>query len=83
MIPDEGCGREKPPGRQEAAPGASAFWDYLLLRLRLPTSIWMVMVRSLPESEAAAGVTGAVIAADGGFSITKEPGGKPPLPTQG
>jgi NAD(P)-dependent dehydrogenase (short-subunit alcohol dehydrogenase family) len=29
-------------------------------------------------SEQAAGVTGAVIAADGGFSVTKEPGGKPP-----
>jgi hypothetical protein len=28
-------------------------------------------------SESAQGVTGAVIAADGGFSITKEAGGKP------
>ena len=34
-------------------------------------------------SEQAAGVTGAVIAADGGFCVTKEPGGKPPLPEQG
>ena len=34
-------------------------------------------------SEQAAGVTGAVIAADGGFSVTKEPGGKPPLPGRG
>jgi NAD(P)-dependent dehydrogenase (short-subunit alcohol dehydrogenase family) len=34
-------------------------------------------------SEAAAGVTGAVVAADGGFSVTKEPGGKPPLGGQG
>lgn len=30
-------------------------------------------------SEAAAGVTGAVIAADGGFSVTKTPGPKPAL----
>jgi hypothetical protein len=30
-------------------------------------------------SERARGVTGAVIAADGGFGVTKEPGGKTPL----
>jgi hypothetical protein len=34
-------------------------------------------------SEAAQGVSGAVIAADGGFSVTKEPGAKPPLPSAG
>jgi NAD(P)-dependent dehydrogenase (short-subunit alcohol dehydrogenase family) len=31
-------------------------------------------------SDAGRGVTGAVIAADGGFGVTKEPGGKPPPP---
>jgi NAD(P)-dependent dehydrogenase (short-subunit alcohol dehydrogenase family) len=33
-------------------------------------------------SEQAAGITGAVVAADGGFSVTKEVGGKPPLGEQ-
>ena len=33
-------------------------------------------------SEAARGVTGAVVAADGGFSVTKEVGGKPPIGQQ-
>ncbi len=34
-------------------------------------------------TDAADGITGAVIAADGGFSVTKEPGGKPPLERRG
>jgi NAD(P)-dependent dehydrogenase (short-subunit alcohol dehydrogenase family) len=40
-------------------------------------------VKAFLASEAAAGITGAVIAADGGFSVTKEPGGKPPLGDRG
>jgi 3-oxoacyl-[acyl-carrier protein] reductase len=43
----------------------------------------VAVVAAFLASEAAAGVTGAVIAADGGFSVTKEPGGKPPLPEPG
>ena len=47
---------------------------------RPPDEATIDAVAGFLASEAAAGVTGAVIAADGGFSISKEPGGKPPLP---
>ena len=49
---------------------------------RPPDRATVDVVAGFLESEAAAGVTGAVIAADGGFSVSKEPGGKPPLPPQ-
>ena len=38
--------------------------------------------RSSSRPVRARGVTGAVVAADGGFSVTKEVGGKPPLERQ-
>jgi NAD(P)-dependent dehydrogenase (short-subunit alcohol dehydrogenase family) len=47
---------------------------------RPPDEATIDAVAAFLASDAAAGVTGAVIAADGGFSVTKEPGGKPPLP---
>jgi NAD(P)-dependent dehydrogenase (short-subunit alcohol dehydrogenase family) len=48
---------------------------------RPPDEDTVSAVAGFLASEAAAGVTGAVIAADGGFSVTKEPGGKP-LPSE-
>jgi enoyl-[acyl-carrier-protein] reductase (NADH) len=50
---------------------------------RPPDTDTLAAVAAFLGSEAAAGVTGAVVAADGGFSITKEAGGKPPLPEPG
>lgn len=50
---------------------------------RPPDDAAVEAVAAFLVSESAAGVTGAVIAADGGFSVTKEPGGKPPLGGRG
>lgn len=50
---------------------------------RPPDDAAVEAVAAFLVSEPAAGVTGAVIAADGGFSVTKEPGGKPPLDGRG
>jgi NAD(P)-dependent dehydrogenase (short-subunit alcohol dehydrogenase family) len=47
---------------------------------RPPVAATVEAVAGFLESEQAGGVTGAVIAADGGFGVTKEPGGKTPLP---
>jgi NAD(P)-dependent dehydrogenase (short-subunit alcohol dehydrogenase family) len=47
---------------------------------RPPDAATVDAVAGFLESERAEGVTGAVIAADGGFGVTKEPGGKAPLP---
>jgi enoyl-[acyl-carrier-protein] reductase (NADH) len=47
---------------------------------RPPVAATVEAVAGFLESERAGGVTGAVIAADGGFGVTKEPGGKTPLP---
>jgi NAD(P)-dependent dehydrogenase (short-subunit alcohol dehydrogenase family) len=54
----------------------------VLVPARPPDEETLSSVAELLASEAARGVTGAVIAADGGFSVTKEVGGKPPV-TQG
>ena len=45
---------------------------------RPPDEDTVSAVESFLVSGAARGVTGAVVAADGGFSVTKEVGGKPP-----
>lgn len=50
---------------------------------RPPDEKTVAAVAGFLTSGAAAGVTGAVIAADGGFSVTKEPGAKPPLAEPG
>ena len=50
---------------------------------RPPDDAAVEAVAAFLVSEAAAGVTGAVIAADGGFSVTKESGGKPSLGARG
>jgi NAD(P)-dependent dehydrogenase (short-subunit alcohol dehydrogenase family) len=47
-----------------------------------PDESTLSAVAQLLASDAAAGVTGAVIAADGGFSVTKEPGARPPARTE-
>lgn len=49
---------------------------------RPPDAATVEAVAGFLESERAGGVTGAVIAADGGFGVTKEPGGKTPLPAR-
>ena len=46
---------------------------------RPPDEGAVAAVAEFLASGAARGVTGAVVAADGGFSVTKEVGGKPPL----
>ena len=46
---------------------------------RAPTSADVAEACAYLASEAAAGVTGAVLVVDGGFSITKSPGGSPLL----
>jgi NAD(P)-dependent dehydrogenase (short-subunit alcohol dehydrogenase family) len=46
---------------------------------RPPDTVVVDAVTAFLVSDAGAGVTGAVVAADGGFSVTKEPGGKPAL----
>ncbi len=50
---------------------------------RPPDAKTVAAVAEFLASDAGGGVTGAVIAADGGFSVTKETGGRPPLPGQG
>ena len=50
----------------------------VLVPARPPDEETLSAVAGLLASDAARGVTGAVIAADGGFSVTKEVGGKPP-----
>jgi NAD(P)-dependent dehydrogenase (short-subunit alcohol dehydrogenase family) len=47
---------------------------------RPPDEATVDAVAGFLESERAGGVTGAVIAADGGFGVTKQPGGKTQLP---
>ena len=47
---------------------------------RPPDEDTVAAVADFLATDAAAGVTGAVIAADGGFSVTREPGAKPTLP---
>jgi NAD(P)-dependent dehydrogenase (short-subunit alcohol dehydrogenase family) len=54
----------------------------VLIPARPPDEGTLSAVEAFLGSDAARGVTGAVIAADGGFSVTKEAGGKPP-PEQG
>ena len=49
---------------------------------RPPDEGTVAAVAEFLASDAARGVTGAVVAADGGFSVTKEVGGKPPLGRQ-
>jgi NAD(P)-dependent dehydrogenase (short-subunit alcohol dehydrogenase family) len=46
---------------------------------RPPDDATVEAVVDFLASDEASGVTGAVIAADGGFSLTKKSGGKPPL----
>jgi enoyl-[acyl-carrier-protein] reductase (NADH) len=50
----------------------------VLVPARPPDEQTLSAVSQLLASDAARGITGAVIAADGGFSVTKEIGGKPP-----
>jgi enoyl-[acyl-carrier-protein] reductase (NADH) len=50
----------------------------VLVPARPPDEDTVSAVERFLVSDAARGVTGAVIAADGGFSVTKEVGGKPP-----
>ena len=51
----------------------------VLVPARPPDEKTLSAVAGLPRLRTPArGVTGAVIAADGGFSVTKEVGGKPP-----
>jgi len=54
----------------------------VLVPARPPDEQTLSAVAGLLASDAARGVTGAVIAADGGFSVTKEVGGKPPSPQE-
>ena len=49
---------------------------------RPPDEGTVAAVADFLASDAARGVTGAVVAADGGFSVTKEVGGKPPVGRQ-
>jgi enoyl-[acyl-carrier-protein] reductase (NADH) len=63
--------------------GPSATTANVVVPARPPDDDVVAAVAAFLVSEAAAGVTGAVIAADGGFSITKEPGGKPLLSEPG
>jgi NAD(P)-dependent dehydrogenase (short-subunit alcohol dehydrogenase family) len=53
----------------------------VIVPARPPDEETVAAVADFLASAAATGVTGAVIAADGGFSVTREPGAKPP-PTQ-
>ena len=48
-----------------------------LVPARPPDDVTIAAVAGFLTSGDARGVTGAVIAADGGFSVTKEVGGKP------
>lgn len=50
---------------------------------RPPNEQVVAAVVDFLSSEAAVGITGGVIAADGGFSVTKGPGAKPPAAGQG
>jgi enoyl-[acyl-carrier-protein] reductase (NADH) len=50
----------------------------VLVPARPPSEETVSAVSAFLASAAARGVTGAVVAADGGFSVTKEVGGKPP-----
>ncbi len=63
--------------------GSRAITANVVVPARPPDDDVVAAVAAFLAFEAAAGVTGAVIAADGGFSVTKEPGGKPPLPEPG
>jgi NAD(P)-dependent dehydrogenase (short-subunit alcohol dehydrogenase family) len=51
----------------------------VIVPARPPADETVAAVADFLATDAAAGVTGAVIAADGGFSVTREPGAKPPL----
>lgn len=54
----------------------------VLVPARPPDETTIAAVAGFLASEEARGVTGAVIAADGGFSVTKEVGGKPSIGQQ-
>jgi 3-oxoacyl-[acyl-carrier protein] reductase len=54
----------------------------VLVPARPPDEATISAVAAFLASGDARGVTGAVIAADGGFSVTKEVGGKPPMGQQ-
>jgi NAD(P)-dependent dehydrogenase (short-subunit alcohol dehydrogenase family) len=51
----------------------------VIVPARPPDEQTLAAVADFLAADAASGVTGAVIAADGGFSVTREPGAKPPL----
>ena len=59
--------------------GARGIRVNVLVPARPPDEETISAVAGFLVSGEARGVTGAVIAADGGFSVTKEVGGKPPI----